>query len=259
MPVYHGDKAFLFRRALNSVLHNSCIPDQIVLVIDGPIDRELESTIDDLRSDRFKIIRIKENLGLTNALNLGIDECDHEYVARCDSDDENVENRFELQLKAFMNDEKLSLCGGQIIEIAEDEEFHRKVPCSAPEISKFIKLRNPFNHMTVMYKKNDVIEAGKYPNIPYREDYALWIKLFAMKKKMINVQYDLVFANAGNEMYQRRGKPRDITYEIELQKFIYQHHVVNIFQMCVNLIVRSSNMLISPKLRRMIYTKFLRY
>ena len=102
-----------------------------------------------------------------------------------------------------MNDEKLVLCGGQIIEIADGKKFYRNVPSSMTEISKFIRLRNPFNHMTVMYKKSAIIKAGKYPNILYREDYALWVKLFSMNKKLKNLNENIVFVNAGIEMYKK--------------------------------------------------------
>ena len=258
MPLYNGDKPLFFRRAIQSVVNNSCKPNQVVLVIDGPINKNLEVIISEFKDETFKIIRIKENRGIINALNKGIVECDFELIARCDSDDENFINRFELQLREFMNDEKLVLCGGQIIEIADGKKFYRNVPSSMTEISKFIRLRNPFNHMTVMYKKSAVIKAGKYPNILYREDYALWVKLFSMNKKLKNLNENIVFANAGIEMYKRRGKPKDILYEIKLQRFMHKNKIINPLQMFLNLIIRSLNMVVTPKIRGAIYSKFLR-
>ena len=38
----------------------------------------------------------------------------------------------------------------------------RKVPIEDKLIKQYAKKRNPFNHMTVMYKKNSVIKAGNY-------------------------------------------------------------------------------------------------
>ncbi|MDA9611405.1 glycosyltransferase [Gammaproteobacteria bacterium] len=258
LPLYIKDKPALFKKALNSILKNTYKPDQIVLVVDGPINDDLENIISDLKDDTFDVIRIKKNQGIINALNTGIEKCKNELVARCDSDDENVLNRFELQLHEFEKDKELVVCGGQIVERSDGKEFYRNVPTNSEDISKYLKLRNPFNHMTVMYKKSKVIEANKYPEIIFREDYALWVRMHSLGNKFMNLDKVLVYATAGMSMYERRGKPADIYHELKLQRFLFNHNVINVFEFIFNLTIRSINMLISPKIRGLIYTKFLR-
>lgn len=258
MPVYNGDKPVLFDMALSSIEKNTIQPTQIVVVVDGEISSSLEDILEKHRDERFDIIRIEQNRGIVNALNTGLVQCSEELVARCDADDENYYKRFELQLKAFEEDSDLSVVGGHIIERNEKNTYHRKVPVKQDAISRHIKLRNPLNHMTVMFKKTDIIAVGKYPDIKYREDYALWGKLHGMGYKLGNLDVVLVFATGGIAMYKRRGKPSDIPYEWKLQRLLLSSNVIKVPEMIFNLFIRVANMLVGQNLRSVIYSKFLR-
>ena len=54
--------------------------------------------------DIFKIIYLKENQGLGDALRIGLKYCTYNIVARMDSDDISVPNRFEKQVQEFEKD-----------------------------------------------------------------------------------------------------------------------------------------------------------
>lgn len=258
MPVYHGDKPGLFNDALSSVLNNTVKPDQVVIVIDGPISEDLEAVLKQYESDYFDVVRIEQNQGIVNALNTGLKECRNELIARCDADDINSDNRFELQVQAFLDEPELTLCGGHILEVGESKQFLRKVPTSRNQIEKIIKFRNPMNHMTVMFKKSAVHNVGNYPDIKFREDYALWCLLYANGYAISNIDEVLVNATAGLAMYERRGKMKDIPYEWTLQKLLFSKKIITFPQMMFNLFIRMANMLVTPKLRSVIYKMFLR-
>ena len=49
----------------------------------------------------LKIVKLAKNMGLGNALNIGLSACTYDLVARMDSDDLSLPNRFEAQLKVF--------------------------------------------------------------------------------------------------------------------------------------------------------------
>ena len=258
MPVYNGDKPALFDMALSSITKNTMQPTQVVIVVDGEISSSLEKILESYVDDRFKVIRIDKNQGIVNALNTGLIHCSEELVARCDADDENYEKRFELQIKAFNDDPDLSVVGGHIIERGDHRVYHRNVPTQPEAISRHIKLRNPMNHMTVMFKKNDIIAVGKYPDIKYREDYALWGKLYGKGYKLHNLDMVLVFATGGMDMYKRRGKPADIPHELKLQKLLLSSNVIKLHEMIFNLFIRVANMLVGARFRSLIYSNFLR-
>lgn len=258
MPVYHGDKPALFDMALSSIKKNTVQPTQIVVVVDGEISLSLEKILEAHVDERFEVVRVEKNQGIVNALNTGLSHCSEELIARCDADDENYDKRFELQLQAFKEDPQLSVVGGHIIERGGQREYNRNVPTQSESFSKYIKLRNPINHMTVMFKKNDVITVGKYPDIKYREDYALWAKLYGNGYKLSNLDTVLVFATGGMDMYKRRGKPADIPHEWKLQKHLLSSNVIKPSEMILNCFIRVANMLLGSRIRSLIYINILR-
>lgn len=258
LPVYNGDKPDLFNMALNSIKNNTVQPSQIVVVVDGEISPYLEDIINIHSDNRFEIIRIEENKGIVNALNTGLAHCSEELVARCDADDENYVRRFELQLKAFQEISDLSVVGGHILERSGTSSHKRCVPIKHNDISRHIKLRNPLNHMTVMFKKSAIIEVGLYPDIKYREDYALWARLHGSGYKLHNLDKVLVFATGGLDMYKRRGKPSDIPHELKLQRHLLSVNVIKVHELFFNLLIRVANMLIGSRWRSKVYSNFLR-
>lgn len=56
-----------------------------------------------------------------------------------------------------------------------------------------MKKRCPFNHMTVMFKKSDIIASGNYRDWFWNEDYYLWIRLALKEYKFANLANTLVY------------------------------------------------------------------
>ena len=164
MSVYCKDNPTWFREALHSVFNQSCPPAEVVLTADGPLTEELEAVIDEFK-DKLKIVRLEKNMGLGAALNAGLKECSFPLVARMDSDDISLPDRFEKQIKAFETDKDLSVLGGAIREIdseSKEEVSFRRLPQSDAELKNFLKTRCPFNHMSVMFRREAVLECGGY-------------------------------------------------------------------------------------------------
>ncbi len=69
----------------------------------------------------------------------------------------------------------------------------------------FPKEETRFNHMTVMYKKSDILEVGNYLPMSGFEDYYLWVRLLKKGKEAQNLSEHLVYARTGSDMYARRG------------------------------------------------------
>lgn len=104
--------------------------------------------------------------------------------------------------------------GGQIAEFGKDVNdivSYRRVPTTHNELVAFTKVRCPFNHMTVAYRKQAVLDCGGYQDL--QEDYYLWLKLVAnaekLGQKIANLDDILVYARVGNGMVsRRRGLPQ---------------------------------------------------
>ncbi|MDE5592484.1 MAG: glycosyltransferase [Clostridiales bacterium] len=211
MSVYIKEKPEYLRECIDSVLANTVVPNEIVIVQDGPITDELEATLQEYIGNNeglFKIVPLETNQGLGLALAEGIRHCSNEIVARMDTDDIAVPNRFELQLKAFEQDPDLDICGGQIAEFEttpDDIIGERRVPLTHDEIVEYQKKRCAFNHMTVMYKKSKVLEAGNYKHCPLMEDDLLWVDMILAGAKCTNLNEYLCKVRTNRDMIARRG------------------------------------------------------
>ena len=87
-----------------------------------------------------------------------------------DSDDIAVSDRFEKQLTYMETHPECDVVGGQITEFIDDESNiagRRTVPQNNDDIYKYIKSHCPFNHVTVMLRKNRVLNIGNYQDWHY--------------------------------------------------------------------------------------------
>lgn len=211
MSLYIKEKAEYFDECMQSMLNQTVLPAEIVIVFDGPISDELRKTVERYRTENpgwIKTVENEKNKGLGLALADGVPACTYELIARMDTDDIARADRFEKQLEMFMNDSELDVCGSHIIEFEGQIDnilSKRDVPIKYKEIAEYQKQRSAFNHMTVMYKKSTVLRAGNYEHCPLMEDDMMWIRMLIAGAKCANVDDYLVYARTGNAMIERRG------------------------------------------------------
>lgn len=263
MSVYYKESPKYLEEAIDSVLNQTVKPAEIVCVKDGKLTKELDEVLikfDEQNKGLFKFIEFSENKGLGIALKEGVKACSNEIIARMDTDDISVKDRFEKQLKV-MEEKKLDMVGSNICEFEGDISnimSERVVPSTDEAIKHGAKKRNPFNHMTVMYKKSSVLAAGNYQNFLWFEDYNLWVRMIINGTKMYNIQEDLVYARTGANMFERRGGINYIKREYKMQKKMLETNFINYRTFLYNLTTRSIVRIIPNKLRGYIYLKVLR-
>lgn len=211
MSLYYKEKAEYFELCMKSILNQTVMPEEIVIVKDGPLTDELEQVLSfyiNRDPSLYTIVPLEKNKGLGPALAEGIKHCRNSLVARMDTDDISVRRRFEIQVKAFEQDPQLDICGSNIIEfegIPKNIVAKRQVPLDDTAIKKYQKKRDAFNHMTVMYKKEAVLKAGNYQSVPLMEDTILWVNMILSGVKCRNIEKPLVLVRVGKEMFDRRG------------------------------------------------------
>lgn len=265
MSVYIKENPKFLKEALESIIENQTVkPDEVVLVKDGKLTAELDAVIKKYEENYksiFKIISLEENVGLGKALNIGLQHCSFEFVARMDTDDISVNTRFEKQIKVLKENPDLDLVGSNIAEFfssKEKIEFTRKVPQSNESIVKMAKKRNPVNHVTVIFKKSSVIKAGGYKHLLYAEDYYLWIRMLAKECKFYNIDEELVLVRTGYDMFKRRSNRKQISGWWKLQKELYKLGFINHIDQLVNMVSIVGFVYIPPKIKEPIYKVFLR-
>ncbi len=263
LPVYWKDKPEYLEKAICSILSQTMPPDEVVIVKDGPLSAGLDSLIEKFvqnRSGLFRILALEKNMGLGEALRQGLDCCSNSIVARMDSDDYSIPERFEKQIEALTADPELDLVGSYIAEFEgsiENIKSIRNVPLSINEIKSYAKHRNPINHVTVMFKKSAVLKAGGYKSLHGFEDYYLWMRMLAEGCKMLNLPLELVLVRVDN-MFTRRGGLDYVKSERKLQREFLKSGYINWSEYIFNIVVRQVTRIVPNRTRKFVYMKLLR-
>lgn len=264
ISVYKNDKEEDFRFALESVTIKQTVqPSEVVLVVDGPVGDEINRVIEDYQQlDYFKVIRLEKNSGHAIARQTGLDAATNNLCAVMDSDDISVPERFEMQLKAFEDHPEVSVVGGiinEFIETPNNVVGTRMVPENDADIKDYLKSRCPMNLVTVMLKKNDVMNVGGYQDWYCEEDYFLWIRLTMAGYKFYNIQENMVNVRVGEEMYQRRGGIRYFKSEARLQGYMYDNNIIGLGKYIRNVTIRLIVQVFLPnKIRGWVFQTFAR-
>ena len=96
MSVYQRESPEFLRQSLDSLAAQTIQADEVVIVKDGPVGAEIAAVIDS-HSRKLPIVtlQLEKNAGLGPALNAGLSRCAGDLVARMDSDDICLPDRFE--------------------------------------------------------------------------------------------------------------------------------------------------------------------
>ncbi|UQZ33126.1 amylovoran biosynthesis protein AmsE [Paenibacillus sp. PK3_47] len=209
MSIYFKENPNYLRESIESMLQQTLKPDEIIIVKDGTLTPALEQVLNEFANEPcLKIIPLSENKGLGEALNIGMDYCKNEIIARMDTDDISKKDRCEKQFKLFEENELLSIVSSSIMEFEVDVDnvkAIKRLPLTHEQILKFAKKRNPFNHPAVMYKKSVVLQAGGYKHFELFEDYYLWARILMNNAIGANIDEPLLYMRANRNMYKRRG------------------------------------------------------
>lgn len=262
LSVYKDETPFFLNEALYSLLKKqNILPNEIILVKDGQLTTELNNIIS-IWVDEFpqivNIIPLEKNVGLGNALNEGLKHCTNNWVFRMDTDDCCMPHRFEKQIEYIKNNPEVVLVGSNTEEFdssMENSLGYRKVPCTHNEIRTYIKRRNPFNHMTVAFRKDIIESVGGYKHHLYMEDYNLWIRIVAEGHQVGNIDDVLVNVRGGDSMVKRRKGITYIKSEFQLAKLKTDKKIDTPLNAYLNCTLRSIPRLLPTSILSKVYKK----
>lgn len=228
ITVYKDDNPENFKLALLSIIKQTVKPDEIVLVKDGPVPKNIQDVIDVLDKENPKLIhqvQLPQNKGLGLALNEGIKVCRNELVARMDSDDISVSTRCERELAEFEKNPNLDIIGCPVLEFEGNTDNivgRRNVPFDNKSIYKFARKRDPFNHPTVMYRKSKVEAVGGYGDLRKNQDTDLWIKMLSNGAVCMNLTEPLFYFRFDSNTYKKRKNWLNTKLLITIRKNAYK-------------------------------------
>lgn len=286
MSIYKSDVPEYVRIALDSLLNQTRLPDEIVIVADGPVPAELEQVVKsltpspspkgegnkdgegDLKPETRDLKPIvtylpqEKNGGLGEAMRIAVEAAKYPYLARMDSDDICLPDRFEKQMKCFEEDPELSIVGGMITEFDGEPDniiAERILPLDDAGIKKMMRGRCAVNHVTVIFKKEDLLRSGNYQPFWKQEDHYLWARMMEHGCKFRNIPDIVVNVRSGKDQLARRGGWRFYKSVVRVFWYMYKHKLISFGYFLYICAVRGIVQLLMPNwLRTWVYMKFLR-
>jgi glycosyltransferase involved in cell wall biosynthesis len=243
LSVYINDDIEIFKDAYFSIYHYQIFkPSEIVIVFDGPVASEIEQFIESEISNGIPINLVKSNfnIGLGAALNLGLSYATNDLIARMDSDDISVPNRFKIQHDFMLSNPNVDIVGGYIHEFDQDNIFlnYRKVPLEHSKIVSTLNYKNSMNHVTVMFRKSKIMEVGGYETrFLSFEDYATWLRA---RKSLTFQNISIVFVNVriNSKFLNRRSGFNYLLREINFYKSYFREGKINYYWYLFNITSR---------------------
>lgn len=270
MSIYKSDVPELLRMALYSLLQQTLSPNEIVIVGDGPVPAALELEVESLKlrveSEMLPIevtyLPQEQNRGLGEAMRIAVENAKHDYVARMDSDDICLPDRFEKQMKCFEEDPELSLVGGMITEFDGEPEniiAKRVLPLDDVGIKKMMRGRCAVNHVTVIFKKADLLRSGNYQPYWLQEDQYLWARMMEHGCKFRNIPDVVVNVRSGKDQIARRSGWRFYKSVVRVFWYMYRHGLISFGYFLYICTIRGVVQVLMPnRLRTWFYLHLLR-
>ena len=241
IPVYKLESPDFLSDAISSIVNQSRVPDEIIVIIDGPIGADLNNVIENSTdNNEVIVVRLKQNMGPGAARHAGILKSKNNIIALMDSDDISRNDRFEQELDILIK-ENVDVVGGWIEEFnitPGDLNQLRTTPKIHEKIALLGKWRMPVNHVTLVFKKEAYFSVGGYKSMRYVEDRDLISRMLTLGIKFHNIQKVLVDVRVGNEMHNRRRGIRLLTAELKLLSEMYSSGYTGIWNYICNIIIR---------------------
>ncbi len=223
LNVWRGDRIDLLIDSIKSVHKQTLLPEEFLIVSDGPLQDDQKSAILELeKSSPFKqaLIETAQTLGLWSARNAGLEKLKSKYVAVHDADDVMHPERLSYQIQ-FLANNNLDVLGSAMFEINSQSKLVKSARQTLErddQIKNALSNRNPINHPSVVFDRERVLEAGGYRNVHLAEDYELWSRLAGLGYSLANLPYALVGFHVDPHTYARRGGYAFIDGERKLRK-----------------------------------------
>ena len=259
MTVYKKDNPEFVKAGIDSMIAQTHRTDDFVLVCDGELTDELNLLINDYISKYakfFNVIRLPQNVGLGAALKRGVLMCKNELIARMDNDDIAKPERCEHEVEYMMKNSDCVLVGAHMNEFDEDPKSPiriKKVPIGIDNIKKYARRRNPFNHSTVLFRKDAVLEAGNYSEMRTNQDVELWVRMLNKGYRCENLDEILVDFRFESSTLERRKEWKNSKLMIEVWKQFKDKNYCSYFDFLVVKWVQIAMYIMPKKLLNWVY------
>lgn len=218
MGVYNAENTI--RRAIDSVLSQTYNNWELIICDDCSLDNTFDILNEYHEIDkRITVIKNETNKRLAASLNHCLEQASGKYIARMDSDDENLPTRLEEQVGFLESHPEIDLVGTN--RIIFDDRGDKGVRKSIEKPTKRTLLKgSPFAHPTIMTKKTVYDTLGGYAvskKTMRAEDIELWFRFYEHGYRGYNMQKALYRYRESLEDLKKRS----VKAGIETSKVYY--------------------------------------
>ncbi len=179
MPVYNG--ASFLHQAIDSVLAQTYLDFELVIVDDGSTD-QTPQILFSYNDPRIRLIQVSR-LGLTAALNRGLEECRGELIARMDADDVAFPVRLKEQVDFLDSHPEIEILCSDAVLIDEKGRRvgeHRMGKMDRETLSAAFRFEllyfKPIIHPSVIMRRIVCDRLLGYRDFSCNEDFDFWIR-----------------------------------------------------------------------------------
>ena len=206
LPVYNAESTLV--ECLDSIQSQTYDHFEAVIIDDGSSDHTANILSRFAAKDqRFKIHSLTHNQGIVNALNLGLAQCQGDYIARMDADDRMLPERLAMQLSFARNHPEVDLIGSRFRLFRDDaplspaqlryEQWSNSL-LDDQAVKSSIFLEAPLAHPTFFAKRSFFTDMRGYRDCPWAEDYDFLLRA---------CERNAVFAKTSAALIEKRDSP----------------------------------------------------
>ena len=193
-PVYNREK--YLPECIESILNQTFKDFEFILIDDHSTDGTSKIIKEyEFKDNRIKLLSNKLNVGATQSFNNGLKISVGKYIARMDSDDISLPDRFQKQIDLLENWNELEVIGTGAILINSNgvEICRKKFPSDYKKIKKILMTGVPVFDPSVIIRSETLKQIGGFDNrLAPADDYHLWLSLFKNKKLISNLNDYLI-------------------------------------------------------------------
>lgn len=262
IPVHDGADPNHFLTSLRSVAAQTRLPDDVIVVADGPLFPAHIAAIRTIREEGLDVafVELPVHQGISGALQAGLAASQSTWIARMDADDIAVPGRLEAQL-ALASAGTYDVVGSAMAEFEHDPgqtTSVRSMPATHESIVRLMVRANPMNHPTVLFRRGLAIDVGGYRGPDGLEDYDLWARMLRAGARFANLDESLVKFRADENWRRRRKSSHLVAGELRLQRNLLEYGITDRLQFATNLVARCTFRLLPARLMHAVTRKLYR-
>ena len=169
MPAYNAE-AYI-KEAIDSILNQSFTDFELIVINDCSVDGT-EAVVLGYSDRRIIYFKNDKNMGVAATLNRGLSAAKGEFIARMDSDDVAMPERFAQQVDFLIRHPNYAICGSSLTVFGENQpERAFPYPQTDKEIRANMIFNSPFAHPAIMMRGEMLNRCGRYYDESYEKTW----------------------------------------------------------------------------------------